>query len=152
MSLIEDQVPIENQGESEKGKNYVKRAIDFIRENYHDSIKVTDVADYVCINRSYLYTLFRKYLNMSPQQFLALYRITKAAELLKSTDFTVESIALSCGYSDALVFSKAFRLMKGMSPSRFRKDMMIREDRHDKEQIQEIEYFLIKSNGGVMED
>lgn len=75
------------------------------------------MADYVCINRSYLYTLFQNYLGMSPQQFLTTFRITKARELLESTNYPIESIALSCGYSDALVFTKAFHAMKGMSPS-----------------------------------
>ena len=36
--------------EIEKDNRYVKRAIDFIQSNYHIPIKVTDIADYVCIN------------------------------------------------------------------------------------------------------
>ncbi len=76
----------------------------------------------MCINRSYLYTLFQNYLGMSPQQFLTTFRITKARELLDSTNYPIESIALSCGYSDALVFTKAFHAMKGMSPSKYRKE------------------------------
>ena len=62
-------------------------------------------------------------MGMSPQQFLTTYRITKAAELLAVTDLPVESIALSCGYNDPLVFTKAFKQMKGMSPSSYRKEM-----------------------------
>ena len=57
-----------------------------------------------------------------PQQFLTTFRITKARELLDSTNYPIESIALSCGYSDALVFTKAFHAMKGMSPSKYRKE------------------------------
>ena len=72
--------------------------------------------------QSYLYTLFQNYLGMSPQQFLTTFRITKARELLESTNYPIESIALSCGYSDALVFTKAFHAMKGMSPSKYRKE------------------------------
>ena len=63
------------------------------------------MADYVCINRSYLYTLFQNYLGMSPQQFLTTFRITKARELLESTNYPIESIALSCGYSDCLLYT-----------------------------------------------
>ena len=50
---------------------YVKRAMEFIRNNYFEDIKVTDIADYVCVNRSYLYTLFQKGLHMSPSRYLA---------------------------------------------------------------------------------
>lgn len=127
--------------EEDKGNQYVKKAVSFIQSNYCNPIKVTDVADYVCINRSYLYTLFRNYLGMSPQQFLTTFRITKARELLDSTSYPIESIALSCGYSDALVFTKAFHAMKGMSPSQYR-----RQSHHEssKEQLQEVEGLIAK--------
>ena len=99
------------------------------------------MADYVCINRSYLYTLFQNYLGMSPQQFLTTFRITKARELLESTNYPIESIALSCGYSDALVFTKAFHAMKGMSPSKYRKES---HKESTKEQLQEVEGLLAR--------
>lgn len=125
--------------EEDKGNQYVKKAVSFIQRNYCNPIRVTDVADYVCINRSYLYTLFQNYLGMSPQQFLTTFRVTKARELLESTDYPIESIALSCGYSDAMVFSKAFHAMKGISPSRYRRQSH-RES--SKEQQQEVERLI----------
>lgn len=107
--------------QQDNGNLYVKRAVEFIQNNYSFPIRVTDIADYVCINRSYLYTLFKKHLRMSPQEYLTNYRITRAAELLKLTDLSIESIALSCGYTDSLVFSKVFKIHKGITPSKFRK-------------------------------
>ena len=101
-----------DKAEEDKANQYVIRAVEFIQRNYCNPVKVTDVADYVCINRSYLYTLFENSMGMSPQQFLTTYRITKAAELLAVTALPVESIALSCGYNDPLVFTKAFKQMK----------------------------------------
>ena len=106
LSLIAQSAHIEEKGETDKADHYVRRAVEFILRNYCNPIKVTDVADYVCINRSYLYTLFRNSMGMSPQQFLATFRINRAAELLQLTSLPVESIALSCGYSDPLVFTK----------------------------------------------
>ena len=106
--------------EEDKGNQYVKKAVSFIQSNYCNPIKVTDVADYVCINRSSLYTLFQNYLGMSPQRFLTTFRITKARELLDSTSYPIESIALSCGYRDALVFTKAFHAKIGRASCRER--------------------------------
>lgn len=102
---------------------YVSKAQAFIKSNYCNPIKVGDIADYVCINRSYLYTLFESTFGISPQQYLAGYRIAKACELLQLTDLSIESIAISCGYSDPLVFSKAFKQEKGISPSYYRKTL-----------------------------
>lgn len=121
LSVIAESAGVVEKTEEDKGNQYVKKAISFIQSNYCNPIKVTDVADYVCINRSYLYTLFENYLGMSPQKFLTTFRLTKARELLESTDYSIESIAFSCGYNDALVFGKAFSQMMGKSPSAYRK-------------------------------
>lgn len=100
--------------------NYINKAIEFIQNNYHNSIKVTDIADYICLNRSYLTSIFQSNLNMSPQKFLMKFRITKAAELLYNTDLPIANIAYSCGYSDPLAFSKTFKKIKGVSPKQYR--------------------------------
>lgn len=105
------------------GENpYVLQAVEFIQNNYSFPIHVTDVASYVCINRSYLYTLFKANLGLSPQDYLANYRISRATELLTMTELSIESIALSCGYTDPLIFSKVFKAKKGQTPSRYRKE------------------------------
>lgn len=142
LSIIAESVPIEKKSETDTADNYVRRAVEFIQGNYCNPIKVTDVADYVCINRSYLYTLFRTGVGMSPQQFLTTFRITKAAELLQLTEHPIESIALSCGYTDPLVFTKAFKQMKGVSPSVWRKEMQKGETRRNKENLKQIEDFI----------
>lgn len=142
LSVIADSALVQEKSETDKANIYVQKAIEFILNNYYNPIKVTDVADYVCINRSYLYTLFQEYIKMSPQQFLAAFRINKATELLLVSDFSVESIALSCGYNDALVFTKAFKHRKGMSPSAFRKEMIHRGERHRKEILEQLETFI----------
>jgi len=139
LSVIARSAGVVLKDEEDKGNQYVKKAVSFIQSNYCNPIKVTDVAEYVCINRSYLYTLFRNYLGMSPQQFLQIFRITKARELLESTGYSIESIALSCGYRDALVFTKAFGNIKGMSPSRYRRES---RESNSKEQLKEVESLI----------
>lgn len=136
LSVLADSAGVVAGEEGDKGNQYVKKAVSFIQSNYCNPIRVTDVADYVCINRSYLYTLFQNYLGMSPQQFLTTFRITKARELLESTSYPIESIALSCGYNDALVFTKAFRALKGMSPSQYRRQS---HRENSREQLHEVE-------------
>ena len=42
----------EHKASSSKGNNYVQKAQAFIRQNYCNPIKITDVASYVCVNRS----------------------------------------------------------------------------------------------------
>ncbi|MBO5209955.1 MAG: AraC family transcriptional regulator [Lachnospiraceae bacterium] len=146
LSVIAESSAVTEKNEIDRANTYVRKAVAFIQSNYCNPIKVTDVADYVCINRSYLYTLFQNSMGMSPQQFLTTFRITKATELLQLTSLPIESIALSCGYSDPLVFTKAFRQMKKMSPTSYRKEMQKGEGRRNKEHLQQVEDFINQIN------
>lgn len=111
------------QEEMESMENfYVDRAISYIRNHYSSDIKVTDIANHLCVNRSYLYKLFKNSLQMSPQEFLTKFRISRAKELLSITKLSIENVALSCGYQDALVFSKAFKKNTGCVPTLYRKE------------------------------
>ena len=140
LSMITKENTVEK--EVEKDNQYVKRAIEFIQSNYHIPIKISDVAEYVCINRSYLYSLFQETIQISPQQFLSRYRITKAAELLLTSSLSIESICYSVGYKDSFVFTKAFKQITGMSPTMYRKEKKEAESKRNKEYLNQIELFL----------
>ncbi len=101
---------------------YIERAIKYIKNYYSEGIKVMDIADYLCVNRSYLYKLFKNNLRMSPQELLTRFRISRSKELLSVTKLSIENIALSCGYQDALVFSKAFKKTVGCVPTAYRRE------------------------------
>ena len=146
LSVIAEGTTVEEKNEADRANTYVRKAVSFIQSNYCNSIKVTDVAKYVCINRSYLYTLFQNSIGMSPQQFLTAFRITKATELLQLTSLPIESIALSCGYHDPLVFTKAFKQMKKMSPTAYRREMQKGETRRNKEYLKQVEDFINQIN------
>ncbi|MCD8355849.1 MAG: AraC family transcriptional regulator [Clostridia bacterium] len=110
-----------NVFQQEKQNYYVRAATEFIQENYADDIKVQDIADYVGISRNYLSTLFQNILQVSPNAYLANFRLTRAKEQLTITDLSISTIADMCGYHDPLVFSKAFKLKIGMTPTQYRK-------------------------------
>lgn len=119
--LAENSSPLIEEGIS-KEKTYIRKSVEFIQTHYNQPIKVSDVANYVSLNRSYISTLFQKATGISMQQYLTHFRITKAVELLSLTDLSIEQIAESCGYSDPLVFSKAFKKLKNQTPSAYRKE------------------------------
>ena len=151
LSLIAKSRPLEESESADKANAYVRRAVEFVGRNYCNPIRVTDIADYVCINRSYLYTLFERQLSMSPQQFLTMFRIAKATELLELTSIPIESIALSCGYGDVVVFTKVFTKTKKISPSAYRKKVKNGEMKQQKNDLEAIAKFL-DSNGRETEN
>ncbi|MDO4491369.1 MAG: AraC family transcriptional regulator [Lachnospiraceae bacterium] len=101
-------------------KKYVRRAADYIIANYTKKIRISEIADEIGLNRSYLTNIFKKEMNMSPQDFLITFRLEKAAQLLRESTDSVRTIAYSTGYEDSLLFSKAFKQKYHMTPSRYR--------------------------------
>lgn len=80
------------------------------------------IADYLNIERTYLYRLFKDITGSSPQEYLLDYRIRRACTLLKETGLPVNDIARSVGYDDALYFSRLFKQRKGRTPTQYRRE------------------------------
>ena len=101
-------------------QTYVEYATEFIEWHLHENIKVTDIANYVGLDRSYLTKLFKKTFDLSPQDYLINLRLSKAATLLKTTDHTISQIAEMVGYNTSLAFTKAFKSKYSISPGAYR--------------------------------
>lgn len=99
---------------------YVSMAAEMIANSYNKKLKIAEIADAVGVNRSYLSNIFKRELNMSPQEFLINFRLEKAAQMLKETEEPIGSIASTVGYTDALTFSKAFKQKYNMTPTEYR--------------------------------
>lgn len=111
-------------GHTENRKEqYIKKAINFIEMNYSRKINISEIAQFVGLDRSYLFTIFKEYLNTSPQDFLINYRVNKACELMQNKLLSIGEISRSVGYEDPLLFSKVFRKIKGIPPKELRKGM-----------------------------
>ena len=106
---------------------YVSMAAELIASSYDRKIKVSEIADMVGVNRSYLTSIFKKEMNMSPQEFLINFRLEKAAEMLRETEEQIGTIASAVGYTDALTFSKAFKQKYEVTPSEFRQSVPVIE-------------------------
>ena len=118
--LLSENFPNHEVIVTERPKTYIEEALLFIHQNYADSITIKDIATHICIDRSYLHRLFKKFTNKSPQEYLLSLRMEKAASLLTSSSFKISDISRSIGYTDALLFSKTFKKSKGLCPSDFR--------------------------------
>ena len=120
LAKLAESAPTSLSKQAKNENHYISQAISFIQNNYANSIKVSDVSHYLCLNRTYLTALFQKHVGMSVQQFLIQFRMTKAAQLLTETNLSVSDIARSCGYQDPLAFSKSFKKINALSPTEFR--------------------------------
>ena len=99
---------------------YIHEALNFMEHNFQNDISVEDVAAVCGLNRSYFGKIFKQAVGKSPQEFLLSYRMAKAAELLKLTQFSIGDISQAVGYDNQLHFSRAFKNIYGVSPREWR--------------------------------
>lgn len=106
-----------------KSEQYLAQAVGYIQHNYSFStLKVSDIASYVGIDRTYLYRLFQESFQLSVQNFILDFRLGKAKIMLKYSDHSVGLIASSCGFENQSYFSTIFKRRYGVTPLGYRKN------------------------------
>lgn len=83
-------------------------------------LKMSEVAKQFNISPSYFSTIFQQELGETFRDSLARRRITRAKELLRSTNLKIAEVAFRCGYKDSHYFSYVFMKKTGFTPSQFR--------------------------------
>lgn len=70
---------------------------------------------------NHLRKLFKDETGVTPSEFIAIRRLDKAKELMRSlrSRVSIKDMALSCGYQDPLYFSRQFKAFFGVSPQAF---------------------------------
>ena len=119
-NLIENNKYMDKENSNTHVDEYINISIDFINNNYSNNIKVTDIANYVGLNRSYFSNLFTKKIGISPQEYLLSLKMEKACNLLTNLQLSIGDVARQVGYEDQLTFSKIFKKSKGVSPKLYR--------------------------------
>lgn len=100
----------------------VDRALCFIKENYRKKLTVEDIAKSSHLSPSYLFSIFKKQMGISPIAYLNNYRLSIAADhLLQDMDKPISQIASEVGVCDRIYFNKAFKKQYQMSPTDYRR-------------------------------
>lgn len=113
-------VPGIEKVENTPGAEYVRRLMTYIADNYKYRIRISELADGMGINRSYLSNNFKRITGYSPTEYLVQIRMEKAKSLLTKTNYSISQIASEVGYTDQLNFSRMFKQRFGESPKRYR--------------------------------
>ncbi len=108
------------QGLALDGKeDYTSRAVRYMKHNIDREIDISEIADYVGLERVYFSKLFKKKTGLSPKDMLTKYRMEKAVYFMETTSLSVSEAARSVGYTDPLYFSRAFKRYFGVCPTEY---------------------------------
>ncbi len=94
---------------------------EYVYAHYAVSISLDDIAAAGNVSRSQCSRLFRQYTSLSPISFLNKHRLELSRELLRSTNESVASVAVNCGFADQSYFNRLFSREYGITPLAYRK-------------------------------
>ncbi|WP_242851152.1 helix-turn-helix domain-containing protein [Clostridium novyi] len=80
----------------------------YIEENYKEKITLEEAASICNLNMYYFSKLFKKDTNIKFVDYVTLYKMEKAKEILKYTDESIVNIAIHLGYDESGYFFKGF--------------------------------------------
>ena len=111
---------IGNADNSPSESNRFESILNYIKENFTDpTLSVKKTADIYFYSEKYLSSLFKKNTGVKFTEYLNELRISYASTLMDEKKSSVSEIAIKCGFSDPLYFSKVFKKSIGVTPSEY---------------------------------
>lgn len=103
-----------------KKKASVSDVKEYLDQNYGSKITLDDLATHFYINKYYLTKVFKEQYGLSITAYLLNVRITKAKQLLRFSDKSIEEIGFEVGLGAPHYFSQTFKSVEGVPPSKYR--------------------------------
>lgn len=101
---------------------YIRDAIAFMNNNYHEDLSIEQVAAHVNLNVSYFYKIFKQITGDTPMNFLNSIRINKAKLLLEKSDISIIDICEFVGFNSRQYFTSAFKRHTGLTPREYKRN------------------------------
>lgn len=117
--LLRDRTPTDEVIEGGIGAR-IKRVMHFVQRNYDKKVSLEHAAELACLSPKYLSRVFKQTAGMGFSDYKLKVRMAKAAELLETTDYTVDRISHEIGYENPESFTKLFKKVTGSAPTEYR--------------------------------
>lgn len=102
-------------------KNVIREAKQYIRDNYQDpDLSVEKICRHLHMSPAYFSTMFKKETGQAYIAYLTDVRLSRAVELLMTTEDKTYIIAEKVGYPEQNYFSYVFKKKFGVSPTKYR--------------------------------
>lgn len=99
----------------------IVKAINWIRENYRNSMRIEELARQVNMSTANLHRYFKMLTGLSPLQYQKHLRLHEAQRLILVENERASSAALSVGYGSVTQFTREYKRIFGEPPLRDRK-------------------------------
>lgn len=101
-------------------EEFIKKLNEIIQANFHNpDFSMDDIVDSLNMSRSNFYRKIKGVLDLSPNEYLRLERLKRAAQLLKEGNIRVNEVCYMVGFNSPSYFSKCFLKQFGVLPKDF---------------------------------
>ena len=103
----------------------IRRLIEVLRlieERPEEAVDLAALASAAGLSKHHFLRVFRRFVGMTPYQYVLRARMTRAARRLKTSEDSVLAVALDSGFGDLSTFNARFRATFGTTPSRYRRE------------------------------
>jgi AraC family transcriptional regulator len=102
----------------------IRRSVELMHAQLDQDLSLRELAAASYLSPFHFSRLFKKITGLTPHNYLAGIRATRAQLLLAETDMSITEVGSRVGYLSASHFTKAFRLATGTTPREFRKALV----------------------------
>ncbi len=108
------------RGQTRHGDEHVRKAQDFIEENYQERLTVDQLADLVAIGRRSFERRFKNATRNTVNEYIQRVKIEVAKKQLEQGSKQVTEVMYDVGYSDTKAFRQIFKKITGLTPVDYR--------------------------------
>lgn len=102
--------------------------IAYIHKHYNEHISLADIAYAGAVGKTSCCSIFKQYINQSPNAYLNELRLCKGMELLASTDMSVSEISDEVGFLSASYFTELFHRYVNCTPVDYRRNKRLADN------------------------
>lgn len=100
----------------------IRRMLQYVQEHYAEKLTLEQIAQSASISRSEALRCFHSALRQTPVDYLIEYRLSKARQLLTTTNDSVSEVAAAVGMENISYFIRAFKARYGRTPGGYRRE------------------------------
>lgn len=115
---------IKHTAEATNGKKLIDCSIEYMKQNLHRNLNLQDLSKQVGLSVSHYSNLFKKHTSLSPINLFIQLKVQRSCQLIENPYMRIKEIALEVGFEDSLYFSRVFTKVMGISPLKFRQNVL----------------------------
>ena len=109
----------DNHHEYASSDEIIRKAYDYIKDNYQNNITLASVAKHVAMSKEYFCSYFKAHTGQTFITALNQFRIDKAKQLLKDKSNKPSAVSLTVGFSNQQHFYRVFKAFTGCTPGEY---------------------------------